>query len=210
LNTLREIIQHNPKCLKAFINKLLPLLIEQSKNEDEQIRGIVSENLGRLYIFYSREIHGQFEKSFKSQSDFERATVVKSFKFGASKDSDVLDIEQAVEPLAHLVRDADINVRRFALESLTAITHTLPHAVRDHSQMIQEAANAKTKIDPSLIKEVDLGPFKHKVDDGIVIRKAAYALLDTLVERIPERVNTGQATEIAIYGLEDTAEECMI
>lgn len=67
-----------------------------------------------------------------------------------------------------------------------------------------------TKIDPSLIKEVDLGPFKHKVDDGIVIRKAAYALLDTIVERIPERVNAGQATEIAIYGLEDTAEECMI
>jgi hypothetical protein len=28
LNTLREIIQHNPKCLKPFINKLLPLLIE--------------------------------------------------------------------------------------------------------------------------------------------------------------------------------------
>ena len=48
-----------------------------------------------------------------------------------------------------------------------------------------------TKIDPTLIKEVDLGPFKHKVDDGIVIRKAAFALLDTMVERTPERVNTG-------------------
>ena len=35
LNTLREIIQNNAKCLKPFINKLLPLLIEQSKNQDE-------------------------------------------------------------------------------------------------------------------------------------------------------------------------------
>jgi cullin-associated NEDD8-dissociated protein 1 len=109
-----------------------------------------------------------------------------------------------------LARDVDINVRRFALESLTAITHTLPASVRDQAQMVQEAANGMTKIDPSLIKEVDLGPFKHKVDDGIVIRKAAYALLDTMVERIPERVNCGQATEIAIYGLDDSAEECMI
>ena len=67
-----------------------------------------------------------------------------------------------------------------------------------------------TKIDPSLIKEVDLGPFKHKVDDGIDIRKAAYALIDTMIERIPEKVNAGQATEVAIYGLEDSAEECMI
>jgi hypothetical protein len=28
LNTIREIIIHNPKCLKPFIPKLLPLLIE--------------------------------------------------------------------------------------------------------------------------------------------------------------------------------------
>jgi cullin-associated NEDD8-dissociated protein 1 len=48
-----------------------------------------------------------------------------------------------------------------------------------------------TKIDPTLIKEIDLGPFKHKIDDGMVIRKAAFALLDTMAERIPERVNAG-------------------
>jgi hypothetical protein len=53
LNTIREIIIHNPKCLKQFIPKLLSLLLEQSRNEDEQIRGIVAENLGRTYIYYS-------------------------------------------------------------------------------------------------------------------------------------------------------------
>lgn len=56
LNTIREIIVHNPRCLKPFISKLLPLLIDQSKNEDEQIRGIVAENLGRLFIYYSSEM----------------------------------------------------------------------------------------------------------------------------------------------------------
>ena len=152
----------------------------------------------------------KYDESFKSQSAFERATVAKSFKFGASKDSEVLDIQYSIAPLANLARDLDLNVRRYALESLTAITHTLPHAAKNNAQIIQDAATAMTKIDQSLIKEVDLGPFKHKVDDGIVIRKAAFALLDTMAERIPERVNTGQATEIAIYGLEDTAEECMI
>lgn len=35
LNTIREIIIHNPNCLEAFIPKLLPLLIDHSKNEDE-------------------------------------------------------------------------------------------------------------------------------------------------------------------------------
>lgn len=67
-----------------------------------------------------------------------------------------------------------------------------------------------TRIDPSLIKEVDLGPFKHKIDDGIPIRKAAFALIDTMVEKLPERMNSPMITEVAIRGLEDTAEECMI
>ena len=47
----------------------------------------------------------------------------------------------------------------------------------------------ETTIKPELITEVDLGPFKHKNDDGIPIRKAAYALIDTLVEKLAERID---------------------
>ena len=67
-----------------------------------------------------------------------------------------------------------------------------------------------TKIDPSLIKEVDLGPFKHQQDEGIPIRKAAFALIDTMIERVPEKTDANLVTEVSIKGLDDTAEECMI
>lgn len=67
-----------------------------------------------------------------------------------------------------------------------------------------------TKIDPSLIKEVDLGPFKHKIDDGIPIRKAAFGLIDTMIEKVPGQVDCSYVTEVAIKGLGDAAEECMI
>jgi hypothetical protein len=54
MNTIREIIIHNAKCLELFLTKLLPLLIEHSKNDDEQIRNIVAENIGRLFVLYSK------------------------------------------------------------------------------------------------------------------------------------------------------------
>jgi hypothetical protein len=61
-----------------------------------------------------------------------------------------------------------------------------------------------------LISEVDLGPFKVKNDDGIPIRKAAFALIDTVVEKIPERADINSILEVVIRGLDDAAEECMI
>ncbi|TNV72944.1 hypothetical protein FGO68_gene9894 [Halteria grandinella] len=210
LNTIREIIINNPKSLQQFIDKLLPLLIEQSKNQDEQIRSIVAENLGRLFIHYAVHMNSVLENSFRSPSALERATITKAFKYSSTKECNGHDLGYFTEYLIKMIGDADITVRRYALESLTAITHVHPEAVRNDSEAMQANALQMTRIDPSLIKEVDLGPFKHKIDDGIPIRKAAYALIDTMVERLPERMNSPMVTEVAIRGLEDTAEECMI
>ncbi len=65
----------------------------------------------------------EIESSFKSANHLQRATIVKSFKYAASKDSDTFDLEQCVEHLLKLVQDNDLMVKRYALESLNAIVH---------------------------------------------------------------------------------------
>jgi len=41
----------------------------------------------------------------------------------------------------------------------------------------------ETPIKKELIITVDLGPFKHTVDNGAPIRKAAFSLLENLCEK---------------------------
>lgn len=54
------------------------------------------------------------------------------------------------------------------------------------SQNVEELAQIallETPIKKELIVTVDLGPFKHTVDNGSQIRKASFGLLENMVEQ---------------------------
>lgn len=83
--------------------------------------------------------------------------------------------------------------------------------MRDFIGEILKFALEETVIRPELIKEVDLGPFKHKVDDGLPIRKAAFQLLETLQDRASDCIDLSKLVDTIVrVGLTDTAEECVV
>jgi cullin-associated NEDD8-dissociated protein 1 len=62
-----------------------------------------------------------------------------------------------------------------------------------------------------LIETVDLGPFKHKVDNGLPMRKAAFQLLETLYDQLQADIDINRAVEQVVHtGLGDGAEECIV
>ncbi len=80
-------------------------------------------------------------------------------------------------------------MRRNALEALSTIVHNHPRVLKDDIKTLMQLTVPETTIRPELITEVDLGPFKHKVDNGLPIRKASYSLIDTMLEKVPERLD---------------------
>jgi hypothetical protein len=52
LSTLREIIVSKPECLGPFVGEIMPLYISQSRSEDEFIRNIVAESIGKLFVIH--------------------------------------------------------------------------------------------------------------------------------------------------------------
>jgi cullin-associated NEDD8-dissociated protein 1 len=54
----------------------------------------------------------------------------------------------------------------------------------------------ETEIKPELIREVRMGPFTHKVDDGLELRKSAYETLYALLESAFSKLS---ATDVSDY-----------
>ena len=89
--------------------------------------------------------------------------------------------------LETLGTETDATTRIAALRCLSAAAHAEPAAVAssratDWIGAVAPALFAQTPVDKTLVRVVDLGPFKHTVDDGLETRKAAFECLATLLD----------------------------
>ncbi len=53
---------------------------------------------------------------------------------------------------------------------------------------------------------MDLGPFKHRVDDGLETRKAAFECIYTLLEKLSDVVSVADLLPPLLSGLDDENE----
>jgi len=65
-NTIKEIIINKPTCLKSYLVSLMPLYFSQASSDNEAIRNIVSESIGKLFITFPMDIGETLMKGMAS------------------------------------------------------------------------------------------------------------------------------------------------
>jgi len=119
-----------------------------------------------------------------------RTTVVTAMKFTISDQPQPIDqlLRAEIGHFLTTLKDPDLNVRRVALVAFNSAAHNKPSLIRDLLRDVLPQLYNETQKRKELIREVEMGPFKHEVDDGLDLRKAAfecmYTLLDTCVDRL--------------------------
>jgi len=211
MHSLKEIIvrqsssSNGVEALKAYEGDLLPLLYENCESEEEGTRNVVAECLGKLSIVSPKEMVPTLVQRVRSESAFTRATVVTALKFSIVEKQQ--EVDQLLLPematFLDLLKDKDLNVRKNTLLTLNYIAHNKPILIRNVLPDYLALIFGESKVKPELIREVDLGPFKHKVDDGLEIRKAAFESLYTLLDTCLDRVNVPAFIANLVDGLKD-------
>ncbi|CAH8648675.1 unnamed protein product [Schistosoma rodhaini] len=111
--------------------------------------------------------------------------------------------------------DPELSVRRAALVALNTVAHHRPGLVRpllnipiqlsgsSQTSTLLDLLCAETVIRKELIREVEMGPFKHHEDDGLDLRKCAFECMSTLLETCLDKLAIPNFLESLIDGLRD-------
>lgn len=208
LTSLKEVISYHFSRMQPYIPSVLPLLFDHCESQDESVRTLVAECLGKLFSASPDSLSGEFNRLLTSGSILTKQVIASSVKFAAGANSKgSLGFSEVLQTLLDLLSLSDLTIRKNTLQSLNAVAHHMPASLRQHVPELLAKLYFETVVKPELIHTVDLGPFTHKVDDGLPLRKAAYGLLETLVDFLPEKVEPNTLVENILRSLDDPSEE---
>ena len=210
LHSIREIIADAPaEALAPHLDVISNLLLDNSRSEDDGTRNVVAECLGKLVPVDPAKLVPELKKRLSDENAHTRATIVSGFKFAIGERMPA-NVEHALDAvmddLLEKLNDAQVNVRRAALRTINFTIHNKPSLVRHRLTKHLPEMYDQTAIKKELIREVDLGPFKHRVDDGLETRKSAYECIYTMLERLPSVLSVSDLVQPIVGGLEDEQE----
>lgn len=100
-----------------------------------------------------------------------------------------------VPMLVQMLNESDLENRRLALTTFNSAMHNKPEIILPALDQLLPLTMKETEVKPELIREVQMGPFKHKVDDGLEIRKSAYETLYALLETAISKLSPSDLSE---------------
>ena len=188
LIALREVVAHAPSDrIKSVALRLVQRLLAAVQGNQEAVADSAAECAGALAAIAPEAVAQHFLDPLLTASDVKHKASAAACAKAATSAKLATDASVAaalvdrLEPLLKLLDDDDLDCKKKALGLVHAAAHNRLSLLEAHSGFVESrrATLAALKIE----HVVDLGPFKHKVDDGLPLRKAALAALATLVDR---------------------------
>ncbi|XP_061218525.1 cullin-associated NEDD8-dissociated protein 1-like isoform X3 [Neopsephotus bourkii] len=206
LHSLKEVISASPADgLKPYVEDIWALLFKHCECTEEGTRNVVAECLGKLTLVNPSELLPRLKHQLPSGSPHARSTVVTAVKFTIADQPQPIDalLKGCIGDFLKTLQDPDLNVRRVALALFNSAAHNKPSLIRDLLPAVLPSLYNETKVRRELIREVEMGPFKHMVDDGLDVRKAAFECMYTLLESCLDRLDIYEYLNHVEDGLKD-------
>jgi len=213
LHALKEVVTHSSHGHLETVADLLWLpLFQNSEISDEPSRNVAAACLGKLTVTHPGRYLPQLHILIRDENPAARSTVISAIRYTFAESSHTYDelLGSVLMDFLALIADPDLNVRRLALSALNSAARTKPYLIRDHLPSILPNLYKETLINPDLIRTVQMGPWTHKVDDGLEARKTAYETLYTLLDTCLQKIDLHEFLGRVLAGLADDSDEVKV
>ncbi|KAG9023812.1 hypothetical protein FRB95_012465 [Tulasnella sp. JGI-2019a] len=213
LHALKEVVTHCPRHqLETVAGALWTPLFAISSSSEETVRNVAAGCLGQLTTANPTSYLPQLQERLADPSPSVRATVVAAVRYTFADNTQSYDelLSPLIVQFMSLVHDADLAVRRLTLSTLNAAARNKPHLVRDHLSNLMPLLYQETSQKPELIRIVVMGPWKHRVDDGLEARKTAFETMYTILDTCLTKIDIHEFLSHVISGLKDEANEIKV
>ncbi|KAF9934606.1 Cullin-associated NEDD8-dissociated protein 1 [Linnemannia zychae] len=217
LHALKEVItrytqKQGGQELEAHASQIWTLLFDNCESQEEGTRNVVAECLGKLTLTNPYKFLPELQARLRSDSPQIRGTVVSAFKYTFTDNTRSYDelLRPLIVEFLSLIKDKDLNVRRLSLSTLDSAAHNKPYLIRDVLGQLLPLLYQETNVVEELIHIVEMGPFKHRVDDGLEIRKSAFECMYTLLEKCRDRLEIFAFIDRILVGLVDQSDIKML
>ncbi|ODH53216.1 hypothetical protein GX48_00752 [Paracoccidioides brasiliensis] len=207
LHSLKEILQY-PESVRPdvapFATRLWQRLLSASDDEDN--RAVGAECIGRLALIDPTSYIPLLQEYLSNENPAVRGTVISAFRYTLADSSDSYNdvLRPLIIPvLVTMLNDTDLGNHRLALTTVNSAIHNKTSLVIPHLSKILPAVINDTRINPALVREVQMGPFRHKVDVGLEVRKSAYETLYAFVDVAFGTLNIAEIFDRILAGIED-------
>ncbi|KAI8983266.1 ARM repeat-containing protein [Trametes punicea] len=213
LHALKEIVTHcSHGQLETVADMLWTPLFENSENQEETTRNVAAACLGKLTTTHPARYLPQLQARITDPNPATRATVLSAIRYTFAESPSSFDelLGSVIMDFLSLLSDSDLTVRRLALSALNSAARSKPHLIRDHLPALLPSLYKETVVNPDLVRTVQMGPWTHKVDDGLEARKTAYETLYTLLDTCLSRLDLHEFLGHVAVGLADDSDEVKV
>jgi hypothetical protein len=174
-------------------------------NSTESTRVVVAECLGKISLMNPSKYLPELVKCFKSSDSLIRSTAVIAIRYMISDQPCEADniLIKILPTFYQGVKDENIDTRRLSIVLASTVANHKPFLIRESLDEILPYVYLETTPRKELQREVEMGPFKNLVDDGIELRRSAFECLYNLVEHCLDRVSFYEFAENVEKGLND-------
>ncbi|KZV81117.1 TIP120-domain-containing protein [Exidia glandulosa HHB12029] len=212
LHALKEVVTNALHGQLEMIADSLWQPLFQNSQGDDATRNMAAACLGKLTTAAPSRYLPQLQARLRDESPAVRATVVSSIRYTFADTGHSYDelLSPLIVDFLSLMEDPDLTVRQLSLSALNAAARNKPQLIREHLNTLLPRLYKETAIKPELIRVVQMGPWQHKVDDGLEARKTAYETMYTLLDTCLARLDVHELLSRVLAGLADSADEIKV